>query len=84
MLVITFGIDLRTADRTLCCDKIISGVCLSFRRRENNYLPYKCRNSQCGSCLPSGTGSSACHGADRYSIFDVMVWAGLSIGELLC
>ena len=47
VLVITFGIDLHTADRTFCCDKIISGVCLSFRGRENNYLPYKCRNCQC-------------------------------------
>jgi len=49
VLVITFGIDLHIADRTLRCDKIISGVCLSFRRRENNYLLYKCRNSQWGN-----------------------------------
>lgn len=67
VLVITFGIDLHTADRTLCCDKIISGVCLGFRRRENNYLPHKCRNSQCGNCCLSGTGCSACHGADHSS-----------------
>lgn len=83
VLVITFDIDLHTADRTLCCDKIISGVCLSFRRRENNYLPYKCRNSQCGNCLPSGTGCSACQGADHSSKFHVRVWAGLCGRELL-